>query len=347
MHERLSLWIAGVLCAMTIQTAKAENVFEPALDREPAAGAFEESTTNGFLIANGRFVSPPYLLRVEDDENLMINETAFRIESRSGFSNRPDFTGRPGQAGRGWRRGRGGRGSVRSQAARVYGMLESGGLVILSEEQNLVELYSRSYLYDIVDALLDESDAKIESIPDSIRSRLPELRSDAALMTRAEDFQSVAEEIEQNNLRSVQSVLWLDRAAYPLTTLGMLLVVLATGQLLINRPPQGKELNKHSDESSSSTIRFVTMIVAFSILDLIWTILASHDGSMRELNPIGSHLISDPRLLVLFKASTTGVAVAILIYLRRIQRVHLASWWMCLLLTLLTARWLVFNSLLV
>lgn len=149
-------------------------------------------------------------------------------------------------------------------------------------------------MYDVLQALLDKSGANRNLIPLSLRSHLLELRSDTDLMARAAELISVQDAMGVRNQRSTQSVRRLDQFAFPLSLAGMLLVVFSTGQLLLKRPPDGKELNGRSDESSSNTFLFVILIVAFSVLDLIWTILASHDGTMRELNPIGRHFISDP-----------------------------------------------------
>lgn len=68
---------------------------------------------------------------------------------------------------------------------------------------------------------------------------------------------------------------------------------------------------------------------------------------MREINPIGGRLIDRPEQLILFKAVMTTLAIGLLFRLRRYRRAQLAAWWSCLVLTLLTVRWLTFNSMLV
>jgi len=65
---------------------------------------------------------------------------------------------------------------------------------------------------------------------------------------------------------------------------------------------------------------------------------------MRELNPLASRLISDPEALVAFKVVATLLGCGVLFALRRHSRAQLASWWMCLVCTMLTFRWLMFNS---
>ncbi len=346
MPQRLWLWIAAILCAVCIQCAHADDDEdeESAFPIQQSDGRPALSTNRGFLFINGKYIALPYIIGTSKEGKLIVGNSVFQLESRS---ERPRLSGRTDFANRGSNRGPGGRESYSSLADRVYGWLESKSLVILSEEQQQPELYAASEVYDILHALGDESDKNSNVIPVSIRPYLPALRSDMELMARSAEYTAAEEAMGERNRKSNQSVQRLDDFAFPLSLAGMVLVVFSTGQLLLKKPPEGKELRVRSDESSSNTGLFVTLIVAFSVLDLIWTMLASHDGSMRELNPIGKHLISDPILLACFKACTTGVAVGILIYLRSHPRVHLAAWWLCLLLTLMTARWLVFTSMLV
>ena len=85
-------------------------------------------------------------------------------------------------------------------------------------------------------------------------------------------------------------------------------------------------------------------VAVLSALDLIWTILASQAGRMREMNPFGSGLIEDPLLLIAFKVGMIGAAIAMLFVLRRHRQAQVGAWWACLICTLLTVRWLTFNS---
>jgi hypothetical protein len=86
------------------------------------------------------------------------------------------------------------------------------------------------------------------------------------------------------------------------------------------------------------------LIAGLSAVDLAWTVLVSQAGAMRELNPIGSQMIGDPLQLVAFKVLVTTAAVGLLYFCRQIPLARQASWWSCLVLTLVAARWLVFNS---
>ena len=97
---------------------------------------------------------------------------------------------------------------------------------------------------------------------------------------------------------------------------------------------------------SQPTNEGFVFVVALSLLDLVWTLLVSQAGTMRELNPVGGRLIDDPVKLVAFKVAMTGLAAGLIFKLRYYRRAQLASWWACLILTLLIVRWLTFNSML-
>ena len=91
----------------------------------------------------------------------------------------------------------------------------------------------------------------------------------------------------------------------------------------------------------------IAFTVAFSLLDLTWTILALNTKSVSELNPIGSQFIHDPRNMAGFKVSVTFSCLALLWLLRKHKRAQVAAWWLCLVLTLVTCRWLLVDTLIV
>jgi hypothetical protein len=140
----------------------------------------------------------------------------------------------------------------------------------------------------------------------------------------------------------------LDSYTYPLTIAGMIMSVFPIGHLMSNPPNGGRTPDEV--EMSPEVIQIVTrslmLVVALSLLDLVWTLLASQAGTMRELNPVGGRLIDDPAKLIFFKVTMTGLAAGLMYKLRNYRRAQLASWWACLILTLLTVRWLTFNSML-
>lgn len=137
--------------------------------------------------------------------------------------------------------------------------------------------------------------------------------------------------------------------AYPLTIVGMLAGVWSLGHLLVSSPQPHEELRGATTDPSlvKATITSIAGVMILSALDLIWTLRASQAGQMTELNPLGSRLITDPTQLVAFKLAATLTGCGFLLAFRRTQLVRRAAWWLFLVLTLLTFRWLVFNSLFV
>jgi hypothetical protein len=154
---------------------------------------------------------------------------------------------------------------------------------------------------------------------------------------------------ERETEAQVEAARWMDRLAYPLSVSSMVLIVLSIGHLLGGRPHAGQPT--FGVDASPRMIRALEwslfFAAAFSSIDLIWTILAASANQMRELNPIGSHLIENPRHLAGFKIGITFSCLALLWLLRRHKRAQIAAWWVCLILTLVTIRWLTFNSLMV
>ena len=68
---------------------------------------------------------------------------------------------------------------------------------------------------------------------------------------------------------------------------------------------------------------------------------------MKELNPLGAALIDDPLALIALKAGATFLAITLLFMLRQHRVAQQGAWWGCLICTLLTVRWLTFNSMFV
>jgi hypothetical protein len=162
---------------------------------------------------------------------------------------------------------------------------------------------------------------------------------------RVEQFEAVA----SANQAEVAAVRRIDQFSYPLSLIGMVLAVVASGHLLQSAPARhDHQPPLLAQQSSPYMMRFVliaaALVLALSMLDLAWTVLAAQAGQMRELNPLGRGLIDDPMMLAAFKLSATLLSCGLLVALRRYHCAQVASWWLCLVCTILTYRWLTFNS---
>ena len=79
------------------------------------------------------------------------------------------------------------------------------------------------------------------------------------------------------------------------------------------RPDSNREVSKPFQQflkecqfESQPTNEGFVFVVALSLLDLVWKLLVSQAGTMRELNPVGGRLIDAPAKLIAFKVARTG-----------------------------------------
>ena len=138
----------------------------------------------------------------------------------------------------------------------------------------------------------------------------------------------------------------LETSSYPLTVVGMLLVVAAAGHLLSYRPTDATlgQTTPFPTGEHRSVVKCLLLVVGLSALDLVWTLLAHQAGAIKELNPLGARFVDDAQMLIAFKVIATAVAVGILFATRHSLVARRACWWSCLVCTLLGARWLSLTS---
>jgi hypothetical protein len=154
----------------------------------------------------------------------------------------------------------------------------------------------------------------------------------------------VVEESERENRRQIAAHQRLDALAYPLTITAMVLGVLALGHIL---RWTGRGLGTHADREATRSVEIALLLMlGMAAVDLAWTILAGEAGLMREVNPFAASLIQSPSQLALFKIVATAAGCGILFAWRQRRQIQVATWWMCLVCTLVTFRWVVFDSLL-
>ncbi len=153
-------------------------------------------------------------------------------------------------------------------------------------------------------------------------------------------------EAEARNSKALAAADRLRMMSFPMSIAGLLLSVFAFGHIVANKPPNRftPVVEELTPEAHELVNRCLILVVALSVLDLIWTILASQANQMAEINPLGRVFIADPLTLAGFKLLMTGLGVTLLYALKRHRIPQTASWWACLILTLLTMRWLTFNS---
>lgn len=127
---------------------------------------------------------------------------------------------------------------------------------------------------------------------------------------------------------------------------GMCLAVFGFGTLFRFRPQRTgrwRDLNV-SDKEVWLVVYAVAFLIVLNLFDLVCTLSAGRSAGFWEINPLGHHLAAVPILLIGFKIAMTLLAATILFRLRHYFGAQIASWWLCVLCTVLTLRWAVFNS---
>lgn len=150
------------------------------------------------------------------------------------------------------------------------------------------------------------------------------------------------ESIENDNLASVHATQRFDNWTYPITIVAMMIFVFSMGTLLSAKP---QELVAVAHSTSEMTVsRFLWLIAGMSIIDLVWTLLAYQANAISEVNPIGGVLLNNANRTAVFKLLATGLAIGILYRARQHQVARKATWWVCLTLSLLMARWILVSG---
>jgi len=298
----------------------------------------DKKVTEGFLFVENRYVSLPYRVGF-DENNVFINDIPLdSVVLKSLVTEQSLQNGRWLQQG----------------FRRLYLHLTTGGTVVLYGDAPVL-LLANSESSNLLKTLIHNS--ALESLANTGLAGDIQLPGESSYWKRFADGFECPQElrirvgevlekeraVEERNLAEIAARRNLDSSSYPLTVFGMVLVVIAFGNLLSNEAP----LDIQSSESPVMERRvkiFLMLIAAFSVLDLIWTLLASRANALTELNPIGSQLIHNPIGLLAFKTLVTVGVIGILFVLRGHRVAQRGAWWACLICTLVTVRWLTFNS---
>jgi hypothetical protein len=315
----------------------------------PPDRGYEPPTTatakGGYLFIDGEYLAPPYDIRLEE-ERLLVNER--------------EMTCVPPQ------RSYGGRGSGpqreptrRWSVGELYGYLHNNNVVMSFANQPFLVLDTNS-AYDLFKSLTAKEQRSLRQV--SVMEKLPEEFDRQVwdkwisrfvppdnLKERAVVFVASFDATQREALANIRARRLMETFAYPLSVAGMVMSVLAIGHLLGGRPHAGK--STAGQDASPEMIKALNwsllFAAVFSSIDLILTILGANADQIRELNPIGNLWIEDPRHLAGFKVAVTFSCLALLWLLRKHKRAQIAAWWVCLVLTLVTCRWVLMTSLFV
>jgi hypothetical protein len=294
-------------------------------------------TERGFVFLDGRYIAPPYAIEVTDAViNLnghKLNATDLDLTPYATLPNREK-----------WEQLNYELKSYRIDAVIV--LFRGRKPMILDQTglgARLIRILAGSQLFrqeddEILESPLSDSDqvtwARLVS----------EFQPSSEFLARAREHLARLEAVRRTNEIKVAQNIWVGRIEYPLTAFAMVVVALAFGHLMSTRPCLDAALTTVSPSPRQSVFRSLLLVGALSVIDLVWTVVASDSVSMREMNPLGSQLIDEPLHLVAFKITTTTIVIGLLYRLHRFPIAQAASWWSCLVMALVAARWLTFGS---
>lgn len=325
---------------------------------QPIVKIRRDTAEDGYVIIDGKYLPPPYSIEQRGNEffiagHFIPTKGLFSDGSRGGDEGRLEERPAPRPAARPGKR----------MLARMKNRLQEGVLLIVWGREHSVFLDAFDTA-SVLDVLVSESSPDdraqllVERTPihwvtskqwaliASQFSATSELRERAGGLISffREDLDTAARLEHPNHFR------WMLSSrpfSYGITVLAMMLAVVATGNLLTSRPEgQGRWPERNdSVEDRRKVVHNVMLLGALSTVDLLLTLSAQQAGTLIELNPLGAHLLANPAMLAVFKLTTFAVVCLILLSLRGYRGAQVASWWMCMVCTILTYRWVTFNSL--
>ncbi|WP_233215409.1 DUF5658 family protein [Rhodopirellula bahusiensis] len=237
-------------------------------------------------------------------------------------------------------------------------MLDWGAIHVLDQGQPPWQLWHDQSGHELLEALIAKSKGEAYStdVPKQAASSgyderwastIVNFEPSPSFRDRAEQAVALVNEAEAQNASVQAANLLIARLNYPMTMLALVLVVFAVGHLMAEASQIFSSTEEPTDTPNVRKKLVISLVIIglMSGIDLAWTLIAHQSGTMRELNPVGSRLIENPYTLAVFKILITSMSLALLFYLRQKPLARKATWWCCLVLTLLTARWLTFQSL--
>lgn len=298
-----------------------------------------EEIHEGFVILEGQYVSPPYLLQREQGK-VYLNGVEIPQARRQPF------------AGGGFGMRRMSHLPPRQNGSRIAEHLRQDGMLICASDAPTAFAPVEQALA-IFDVLLADKpqDAKIESLlqvvprwtaPEQWTKLVETLEPPLELSDRLLALKQSRAESEA--VDSIYDRPWAFLSG--LTMTGFVLAVWALGTLLSCRPPlrRGWRGMSASGVCCRQVVWLVILIVVLNVYDLICTLCAHNVGGLWELNPFASTLVGYTSLIATFKIALTIGAGTLLLAARRNKLAQIGSWWAGVLYTVLIIRWATFNS---
>lgn len=317
------------------------SLWAQAFDDDDAAMP-DEPIYTGFVFIDHQYLESPYEL--EQRKGLVyLNGQPLRLKQfHSGFERSHRWGPR--------------RYSPEAQIEHIQRLLENDGLMVYVTEEQTLHWFHRSSAYTILDILLHEQtlEDKLERFSQEIPS-LPNADYWREVIDKFEPTRHLEERMEEHinaHRAPIAGPVSLEdpqhSTAYYLTIAGMVMTVFGFGTVLQHRPPELEQWGRQSSDAGSLRLvkSCVLLMGALSVFDLVCTMMLHEMGSFWEVNPFANSLVDRSLVLMAFKLVPIVSGMAFLYWARKYAAVQMASWWLCLVLTLLTARWVIVTSML-
>lgn len=291
----------------------------------PPMPIYADRVDRGFLFIDGEYLKPPYMV-VQTQDALAVNGRVIRslLDSRDA--------------------------EQKYAGIELGSALEQHSVVVLNSWEPPINITSGTDVGRFLQMMTsDEKTIREQALQfdrnDTWKQWVQEFEAPQDFVRRANRRLQRMRKIRETTMSRFRNRQSVASMGYILTIVGMILGVWALGHLL-SSSPRPDEISESKVTPAIIRATRISIIAVFMLsgLDLIWTLVVSNAGQMREVNPLGSRLIDNPMYLVAFKVTATLIGCGVLYAMRHHQRARKAAWWMCLVMTVLTFRWLVFNS---
>ncbi len=323
--------------------------------QQTAAHSFDESARPpdeklipvGFLFVDGKYLPPPYVVRTTDIDIQIVSqgEVACSVSPNRNGNGRRDSQ-RDDRGDRQW-----------SRLARNldYALETSKTMVVFKGEQpSIIDRFDAGFMFEW---LLKDPRKQLTSDPlpmwISVQDSLEKWNEKFASFVASTEFRDRAKQeiaVSRTNYDEEKKIIdakrLLSRSQYPLSVAAMLLIAVAAGKLLGSHHVINAESTNEDPVADWAVAWLLLLAIAFSVLDLVWTLLAARAGEMIELNPLGNKFISNPTVLSIVKAISILFAAGVLYMLRKKLLARRACWWVCLICMLVVIRWVVLSGIL-
>jgi len=323
-----------------------------------------EPIDKGIVIIDGQYIPAPYIVQRRGDR-VTINGNLLTLKSSSQQSQkwqpaqRP--LGRPGQGRMGpGRKARPQWSRTPNMASYVEVQLEHDVLIIQTTGQDAIFIGIQS-LGNVTSVLfadksLEEKSRSLEELglacieTSQWRAALKHFEPTEPLRMRIAEIVEREEALQAELAAYVlqtsdASILNSNAVRYGAIVVAMLLGAVTLNSLLTNRPHRRRKWRSVDQRRAPMVVRNSILLALLGLFDLVCTAIAHKAGGFVELNPLGGSLLNNLVFLSIFKIAIFLAACVTLVSLRRYHGAQLASWWLCLVCTIVAFRWLTYNSL--